>query len=196
MGKVNKKELESACQILGINFNDFVESPEIEKGLEDDKDYKPLYEHQRDLNLEIIKGIGNIPNFIEKSISDEIKNIKIVDNSSVLSEIQKSLNSIGEEINEMKEIPMRKAKSFKSVSAVEKSLNQNTNGAKETYQLSNPIQAKKLKNFLAQKTFEYLEKGIENSIYEKATMQLDASKKVSNEIRSKLLKEDDISIID
>ena len=43
------KDLQKACSILGIDYLQFEESPEIEKGV-GNVDYKALYEEQKALN--------------------------------------------------------------------------------------------------------------------------------------------------
>ena len=43
---MNIKDLQKACSILGLDYNQFIESPEIEKGVKD-VDYKALYEQQK-----------------------------------------------------------------------------------------------------------------------------------------------------
>ena len=176
------KELKDACLILGLNPSDFIETSEVQKGV-GDIDYKALYEEQKRLNIQIIQGLGNLPNVISEKL-----NITI-------SEVQKSVNDISDKINVFEQSPLHRAKSCTKVNVIEKSVTDNENKAKQTYSLSNPASLKALKNFLGEKTIENLEKGVSNSIYEQAAMQLDATKNLNKKIADKLFEIDKIQIM-
>lgn len=190
---MNTEELKNACAVLGLNANDFLEEPELHKSVED-IDYKALYEQQKSLNIEIVKGIGNIPSIIEKGVTDKFNEIlggKI--DTALFKEIKKSVDGIKEDIESLKNSPMHEKKSFTKIQAVEKSLGQNSD-VKCTYSLSDFSQVKKLKQYLGNKTMEALEKGISNSVYERASMQLDANRIISPELIAKLYESDKIMI--
>lgn len=176
------KELKDACLILGLNPSDFIETSEVQKGV-GDVDYKALYEEQKRLNIQIIQGLGNLPNVISEKL-----NITI-------NEVQKSVNDISDKINVFEQSPLHRAKSCTKVNVIEKSVTDNENKAKQTYSLSNPASLKALKNFLGEKTIENLEKGVSNSIYEQAAMQLDATKNLNKKIADKLFEIDKIQIM-
>lgn len=175
-------ELKDACLILGLNPSDFIETPEIQKGV-NDVDYKALYEEQKRLNIQIIQGLGNLPNVISEKLN------------TTISEVQKSVNDISDKINIFEQSPLHKAKSCTKVNVIEKSVVDKENKAKQTYSLSNPASLKALKNFLGEKTIESLEKGVSNSIYEQAAMQLDATKNLNKKIADKLFEIDKIQIM-
>lgn len=176
------KELKDACLILGLNPSDFIETSEVQKGV-GDVDYKALYEEQKRLNIQIIQGLGNLPNVISEKL-----NITI-------NEVQKSVNDISDKINVFEQSPLHRAKSCTKVNVIEKSVTDKENKAKQTYSLSNPVSLKALKNFLGEKTIESLEKGVSNSIYEQAAMQLDATKNLNKKIADKLFEIDKIQIM-
>lgn len=176
------KELKDACLILGLNPSDFIETSEVQKGV-GDVDYKALYEEQKRLNIQIIQGLGNLPNVISEKL-----NITI-------NEVQKSVNDISDKINVFEQSPLHRAKSCTKVNVIEKSVTDKENKAKQTYSLSNPASLKALKNFLGEKTIESLEKGVSNSIYEQAAMQLDATKNLNKKIADKLFEIDKIQIM-
>lgn len=176
------KELKDACLILGLNPSDFIETSEVQKGV-NDVDYKALYEEQKRLNIQIIQGLGNLPNVISEKLN------------TTISEVQKSVNDISDKINIFEQSPLHKAKSCTKVNVIEKSVVDKENKAKQTYSLSNPASLKALKNFLGEKTIESLEKGVSNSIYEQAAMQLDATKNLNKKIADKLFEIDKIQIM-
>lgn len=176
------KELKDACLILGLNPSDFIETSEVQKGV-GDVDYKALYEEQKRLNIQIIQGLGNLPNVISEKL-----NITI-------NEVQKSVNDISDKINVFEQSPLHRAKSCTKVNVIEKSVTDKENKAKQTYSLSNPASLKALKNFLGEKTIENLEKGVSNSIYEQAAIQLDATKNLNKKIADKLFEIDKIQIM-
>lgn len=176
------KELKDACLILGLNPSDFIETSEVQKGV-GDVDYKALYEEQKRLNIQIIQGLGNLPNVISEKL-----NITI-------NEVQKSVNDISDKINVFEQSPLHRAKSCTKVNVIEKSVTDKENKARQTYSLSNPASLKALKNFLGEKTIESLEKGVSNSIYEQAAMQLDATKNLNKKIADKLFEIDKIQIM-
>lgn len=176
------KELKDACLILGLNPSDFIETSEVQKGV-GDVDYKALYEEQKRLNIQIIQGLGNLPNVISEKL-----NITI-------SEVQKSVNDISDKINVFEQSPLHRAKSCTKVNVIEKSVTDKENKARQTYSLSNPASLKALKNFLGEKTIENLEKGVSNSIYEQAAIQLDATKNLNKKIADKLFEIDKIQIM-
>lgn len=176
------KELKDACLILGLNPSDFIETSEVQKGV-GDVDYKALYEEQKRLNIQIIQGLGNLPNVISEKL-----NITI-------NEVQKSVNDISDKINVFEQSPLHRAKSCTKVNVIEKSVTDKENKARQTYSLSNPASLKALKNFLGEKTIENLEKGVSNSIYEQAAIQLDATKNLNKKIADKLFEIDKIQIM-
>lgn len=176
------KELKDACLILGLNPSDFIETSEVQKGV-GDVDYKALYEEQKRLNIQIIQGLGNLPNVISEKL-----NITI-------NEVQKSVNDISDKINVFEQSPLHRAKSYTKVNVIEKSVTDKENKARQTYSLSNPASLKALKNFLGEKTIENLEKGVSNSIYEQAAIQLDATKNLNKKIADKLFEIDKIQIM-
>lgn len=176
------KELKDACLILGLNPSDFIETSEVQKGV-GDVDYKALYEEQKRLNIQIIQGLGNLPNVISEKLNVTI------------NEVQKSVNDISDKINVFEQSPLHRAKSCTKVNVIEKSVTDKENKAKQTYSLSNPASLKALKNFLGEKTIESLEKGVSNSIYEQAVMQLDATKNLNKKIADKLFEIDKIQIM-
>lgn len=176
------KELKDACLILGLNPSDFIETSEVQKGV-GDVDYKALYEEQKRLNIQIIQGLGNLPNVISEKLNVTI------------NEVQKSVNDISDKINVFEQSPLHRAKSCTKVNVIEKSVTDNENKAKQTYSLSNPASLKALKNFLGEKTIENLEKGVSNSIYEQAAMQLDATKNLNKKIADKLFEIDKVQIV-
>ena len=176
------KELKDACLILGLNPSDFIETSEVQKGV-GDVDYKALYEEQKRLNIQIIQGLGNLPNVISEKLNVTI------------NEVQKSVNDISDKINVFEQSPLHRAKSCTKVNVIEKSVTDKENKAKQTYSLSNPASLKALKNFLGEKTIESLEKGVSNSIYEQAAIQLDATKNLNKKIADKLFEIDKIQIM-
>ena len=176
------KELKDACLILGLNPSDFIETSEVQKGV-GDVDYKALYEEQKRLNIQIIQGLGNLPNVISEKLNVTI------------NEVQKSVNDISDKINVFEQSPLHRAKSCTKVNVIEKSVTDKENKAKQTYSLSNPASLKALKNFLGEKTIESLEKGVSNSIYEQAAMQLDATKNLNKKIADKLFEIDKVQIV-
>lgn len=176
------KELKDACLILGLNPSDFIETSEVQKGV-GDVDYKALYEEQKRLNIQIIQGLGNLPNVISEKLNVTI------------NEVQKSVNDISDKINVFEQSPLHRAKSCTKVNVIEKSVTDKENKAKQTYSLSNPASLKALKNFLGEKTIENLEKGVSNSIYEQAAMQLDATKNLNKKIADKLFEIDKVQIV-
>lgn len=175
-------ELREACNILGLNPNDFVEASEIEKGV-DTVDYKVLYEQQKELNTQIILSLGKLPGIISENLTSQF------------SEIQKSVNGISDKINIFEQSPLHQAKSCTKVNVIEKAVQDKTQEAKNTYSISNPVSLKALKTFLGGKTMEFLQKGVSNSIYERAAMQLDANKCLTVEIANKLFEMDKIKIV-
>lgn len=90
---------------------------------------------------------------------------------------------------------MHQAKSCTKVNVIEKAVQDKTQEAKNTYSISNPVSLKALKTFLGGKTMEFLQKGVSNSIYERAAMQLDANKCLTTEIANKLFELDKIKIV-
>lgn len=176
------KELKDACLILGLNPSDFIETSEVQKGV-GDVDYKALYEEQKRLNIQIIQGLGNLPNVISEKLNVTI------------NEVQKSVNDISDKINVFEQSPLHRAKSCTKVNVIEKSVTDKENKARQTYSLSNPASLKALKNFLGEKTIENLEKGVSNSIYEQAAIQLDATKNLNKKIADKLFEIDKIQIM-
>lgn len=166
------EELKSACDLLGLDYENFVEKPtEVEKGVEGVIDYKKLYEDQLLLNQTILGNIGEISKSVDSKIEVFGQNIleKI---EKELKEVTKSYISIQEEVREMKETPMRKEKTVKTVNVIEKSVNENR-GVK-IFHLSNLGEKKQLKALLGNLALSELQKGVQNGIYEQAALQLDA----------------------
>lgn len=159
------KELKGACDILGLDFKEFVEVPEIEKGV---TDYKAAYEQQKALNEKILGNIGEI----SKSFESKLQTFQNDVSQSItdqLKELKKSFGSLEEEVNGMKKSPMRQAKSATKVNVIEKAVNQN-NGVK-TYSLSDMGSVRELKKYLGDKAIEDLQKGINNGLHERASLQ-------------------------
>lgn len=205
MNKINNKELREACNVLGLSYEDFVESSEIEKGV-NDIDYKALYEEQKELNKELLLAIGKIPSSfnekfkeLEKGISEEMSNIssslKKNDLSDTIKNLKDNFEDIKNKFNEYESSPLQKRKSFKSLQIVEKSEDNQNNKNTNKYQLSNPVSLKQLKSFLGTKTMQALEKGVSESLYEVAATQLDAHKKFSPEVLKALRLSDNIEIV-
>lgn len=186
-------DLKEACDILGLDYSKFIQTPEIEKGVSEVVDYKKLYEEQKSLNIEIIESISNIPTITNDKIGENFKGL--LDKMDSIQELKKSVDSIQESISMMKDSPMHHAKSAR-LNVLEKSIDGSSNFNGKTYSLSNGVSIKALKKYLGNKTMESLEKGINNSIYEKAAMQLDANKTIVSEFRNILMKTDNIQIID
>lgn len=186
------RDLKNACSILGLDYKNFIEEPkEIEKGVKEEIDYKALYEQQKALNEKILGNIGEISKSFDsqlegfkKDVSEELKN--------QIKDLEKSFGTLKEEVNGMKLSPMRNAKSAKSISVIEKAVNQN-NGIK-TLNLKIPSDVKELKSFLSTKAIEELSKGIQNGIYEKASLQLDASRTLTSDLVKRILDQDKIFI--
>lgn len=226
MSKVDKKELLAACDLLGIDSSAFVrEETELEKGIVE-VDYKALYEEQKSINIQLIQGLAKIPELVEKGVqeklSEKIDSTFSQSNEgavNILQEIQKSLTDVKEvkeqlsQLSELKEVlkgvqnisqeienfkrsPIHQGKAFRSVQAVEKAVVQQNGGANEVYSLSNPANVKQLKSILGQKMVEQLEKGVNNSVYERAAMQLDSSKTIAKQLRDSIFATDKILIED
>jgi len=186
------KDLQKACSILGIDYTQFVESPEVEKGVVG-IDYKKLYEEQKALNEKILGNIGEISKSFDKQLdgfkSDISKNME-----SQIKELEKSFGTLKQEVDTMKSSPMRNAKSAKSVTVIEKAVNGGQNNGVRTLNLNVPADVKELKNFLASKAIEELSKGVQNGVYERASLQLDASKKITPDLVKKIMEQDKILI--
>ena len=176
------KELTEACNILGLDASEFVEIPEINKSVEQ-IDYKTLYETQKALNIKIIETISKIPNIITDKIDVKV------------TEFQKSVDGINEKIAIFESSPLHKRKSISNVDVIEKGITKNNENNTSQFSLANPFEIKKLKNFLGNKTIEALEKGVNNSIYEKAALQLDANKTLSDDIINRLFQTCKIQVI-
>ena len=95
------EELKSACDLLGLDYEKFVEKPtEVEKGVEGVTDYKKLYEDQLLLNKTILGNIGEISKSVDSKI--EVFGQSILDKiEKELKEIIKSYTFIQEEVREM-----------------------------------------------------------------------------------------------
>lgn len=185
------KDLQKACSILGLDYNQFVESPEIEKGV-GDIDYKALYEQQKVLNEKILGNIGEVSKSfntqLDKFKTDVSKNME-----NQIKELEKSFGTLKEEVDGMKKSPMRNAKSAKSVTVIEKAVSNNNQGMR-TFNLNVPSDMRELKGFLSEKAIEELSKGVQNGIYERASLQLDASRKISPDLVKKIREQDKILI--
>lgn len=187
---VNISDLKKACSILGIDHSQFVESPEIEKGV-GNVDYKALYEEQKALNEKILGNIGEISKSFDTQL-DTFKSTLSNNMDQKIKELEKSFGTLKEEVTTMKSTPMRKAKTAKSVTVIEKSVSQN-NGIK-TYNLNIPSDVRDLKNFLSTKAIDELSKGVQNGVYERASLQLDASHKITPDLVKKIMEQDKILI--
>lgn len=185
------KDLQKACSILGLDYNQFIESPEIEKGVES-IDYKALYEQQKALNEKILGNIGEISKSFDTQL-DKFKTDVSKDMEGQIKELKKSFGTLKEEVDGMKKSPMRNAKSAKSVTVIEKAVNGNNNGMK-TLNLNVPSDVRQLKNFLSEKAIEELSKGVQNGVYERASLQLDASRRISPDLVKKIMEQDKILI--
>ena len=185
------KDLQKACSILGLDYTQFVESPEIEKGV-DHIDYKALYEEQKALNEKILGNIGEISKSFDNQL-DSFKTSISQNMENQIKELEKSFGSLKEEVDTMRKAPMRNAKSAKNVTVIEKAVNGN-NGGMKTFNLNTPSDVRELKNFLSSKAIEELSKGVENGIYERASLQLDASHKITPDLVKKIMEQDKILI--
>jgi len=187
------KDLQKACSILGIDYTQFVETSEIEKGVSSGNvDYKKLYEEQKALNEKILGNIGEV----SKSFGDQLEDFKksIASNmKDKIEALEKSFKGIKDEVNDMKKSPMRNAKSARNITVLEKAANGNNHGMK-TLNLNVPSDVKELKAFLSDKAIEDLSKGISDGVYEKAALQLDASRKISPDLIKKIMEQDKILI--
>ena len=185
------KDLQKACSILGLDYNQFIESPEIEKGV-GSIDYKTLYEEQKALNEKILGNIGEI----SKSFDAQFGNFKENISKNIkeqIKELEKSFGTLQEEVDTMKKAPMRSAKSAKSVTIIEKAVNGQNNGMK-VLNLNVPADVRELKSFLSNKAIEELSKGVQNGVYERASLQLDASRTISPDLIKKIMEQDKILI--
>lgn len=181
-------DLKNACSILGLDYKEFVAIPEVEKGV---VDYKAAYEQQKALNEMIL---GNI-NEVSKSFDNKFEEFKSKFTEGLenkIKELTKSFDSVKGQVDEMKNTPMRKQKSATKVTVVEKAINQN--GDVKTFSLSDFGSLRELKRFVGDKAMEELQKGISGGVYEKAAIQLDASRMVSPDIAKKLFENDKILI--
>lgn len=185
------KDLQKACSILGLDYNQFVESPEVEKGV-GSIDYKALYEQQKTLNEKILGNIGEISKSFDTQL-DKFKTDLSKDMENQIKELDKSFGTLKEEVDGMKKSPMRNAKSAKSITVIEKAVNGNNNGMK-TFNLNIPADVRQLKNFLSEKAIEELSKGVQNGVYERASLQLDASHKITPDLVKKIMEQDKILI--
>lgn len=183
------EKLKDACSILGLDYEEFISIPEVEKGV---VDYKAAYEQQKILNEMILSNIGEVSKSFEVKF-EEFKNKFDEGLEGKIEELNKSFGFLKEEINEMKNTPMRKQKSATKVTVIEKALNQN-NGAKKIFNLSDFTSTRELKRFLGDKAIDDLQKGVVDSIYEKAAIQLDASRTVSPDLIKKIFEKDNILI--
>lgn len=186
MSKV--ENLQKACEILGLDYKEYASIPEVEKGI---VDYKAAYEEQKALNEKILLNIGEV----SKSFDNKFQKFRDDFDSNVIKELKKSIEDLGKEVNTMKTSPMRNAKSATAVKVIEKSIGQSNKRNENTYDLQNFSDLKKLKSYLGDKAISDLQKGIQNSIYEKAALQLDARKRLSPDLISILSKDDNITII-
>lgn len=188
---MNIKDLQKACSILGLDYNQFVESPEIEKGV-GDIDYKALYEQQKALNEKILGNIGEVSKSFDTQL-DKFKTDVSKNMENQIKELEKSFGTLKEEVDGMKKSPMRNAKSAKSVTVIEKAVSNNNQGMR-TFNLNVPSDMRELKGFLSEKAIEELSKGVQNGIYERASLQLDASRKISPDLVKKIMEQDKILI--
>ena len=185
------KDLQKACSILGLDYTQFVESPELEKGVSGGVDYKKLYEEQKALNEKILGNIGEISKSFDSQL-DKFKGDISKNMENQIKELEKSFGTLKEEVDGMKKSPMRHAKSAKSVTVIEKSVNQN-NGVK-TLNLNIPSDVKELKQFLSEKALDEISKGVQNGVYERASLQLDSSRRVTPDLVKKIMEQDKILI--
>ena len=88
---------------------------------------------------------------------------------------------------------MTKLKIREECDQIEKAVNGGNNGMK-TLSLNIPSDVRQLKDFLSQKAIEELSKGVENGVYERASLQLDASHKITPDLVKKIMEQDKILI--
>ena len=188
---VNINDLKKACSILGINHEQFIEAPEVEKGV-GSIDYKALYLEQKALNEKILGNIGEISKSFDSQLVDFQKSIS-KNMETQIKELEKSFGTLKEEVNTMKKTPMRSAKTAKSVTVIEKAVSNNNQGMR-TFNLNVPSDMRELKGFLSEKAIEELSKGVQNGIYERASLQLDASHKITPDLVKKIMEQDKIII--
>ena len=193
---MNIKDLEKACSILGIeDYTQFVKpeiSSEIEKGV-NTIDYKALYENQKMLNEKILENVGEI----SKSFDNQLENFQKEFSEQMkkqVKELEKSFTTLENEVNNMKKSPMRNAKSAKSVTVIEKSVGEEQKNNIKTLNLNVPSDVRELKSFLSERAIDELSKGVQNGIYERASLQLDSSRKVSSDLVKKIMEQDKILI--
>lgn len=185
--------LQEACQILGLNYEEFVEVPSVEKGV---PDYKVLYEEQKALNEKILSNIGEISKSFESKL-DGFKTDLGENWKGQISELQKSLTEVKKEVDDMKNTPVRSAKSATSVHVIEKAVGQQNSvikNASQVFSLKDPASVKELKKCLQQKMMEDLEKGVVNGCYETAALKLDAYRTIPQEVAKAIYDRDKIYI--
>lgn len=180
------KDFKNACDILGIDFKDFIETNEVEKSVED-IDYKKLYENQKELNNQIL---GNILE-ISKSFDHKLEEFK---ESLNIKEIQKSYDEMKKKVDNMKNSPVHNRKSVTNVNVIEKAVGENKQQTKNRYSLQDFNSRKRLKQYLGDKALEELQKGVQNSIYEQAALQLDAYNRLHPNMIQTLFDKDNIII--
>ena len=161
-------ELKEACKVLGLNFEDFVDTPkEIEKGVSDEsEDYKALYEEQKKLNQDLLIAIGKIPSSL----------------GSQLEEIQKgfdeSFSSLNEKLKLFEESPMHERKSVDNsrLRYLEKGHNGKNEDFNSVYDIRTKAGKDSLKKYLRNKLVEEIEKGVANGFYSQTALILDSNK--------------------
>ena len=97
-------------------------------------------------------------------------------------------------MNDMKNTPMRKSKSATKVNVIEKAFAQQNNGVQKIFNINNFGEKKELKKLLGNKALEELQKGVNNGVYERAAMQLDASGFVTPDLAQQIFQKDKILI--
>lgn len=180
-------KLKKACEYLNLNVSDYVEPSELEKSVQFDENanYKALYEEQKNLNEQILMNMGNLGQNLTEAVG-----LKFEELSKGLSDIHETMDILGES-------PIHKKKSFDRYTVIDKAVNQSVkDDIKSSYSISNVIQIKALKKYLGNKVVEDLQKGITNGLYERAALQLDANRNLTQELRDSLLSEDKVLIED
>lgn len=186
------KALKSSCALLGIDYTQFINTEEVEKGVAEGVDYKKLYLEQKAINEKILGNIGEI----SKSFTNQLDGFKTDISKNMenqIKELEKSFGTLRKEVDTMKQSPMRNAKSARNVTVIEKAVNGGQNGVK-TLNLKVPSDVRELKNFLSTKAIEELGKGVQNGVYERASLQLDASHTITPDLAKKIFEQDKILI--
>ena len=208
MGKVqeNNIELQEACKLFGLNYQDFVnvdnkKGPSqkqqirpIQKGVvapqgnrpnkpapSNNVNYKELYESQLEINKSLITTLGSL------SISVNTN----------FSELQKGLGDLDERFAKIEGTPAHQGKSRRgSIQVIEKSFqgNEGVIKANKTFNLSVKSEKQAVKSYLGQRMMEEFQKGVQNGFYEEAAMTLDSNGSLTDRQIETILKQDKILI--